>query len=143
MHTIIKIAVISVLTLFAVVGVVSISNAEISNKAIICEAEPFDLFYEFGEEEITHHSLSMSNDENNTQFEFNVFTTDMSYRDFNKTAQWLEDYSKFKSKGFYLELENITLSVGGRGTYQCELLLADDFKLRLSEKINESNPGNS
>ena len=35
MHTIIKIAVVSVLALFAIVGVVSISKAEISNKAII------------------------------------------------------------------------------------------------------------
>ena len=70
MHTIIKIAVVSVLALFAIVGVVSISKAEISNKAIICEAEPFDLFYEFGEEEITHHSFSLSNDENNTQHEY-------------------------------------------------------------------------
>ena len=135
MHTITKITVVSVLTLFAIVGVVSISKAEITNKAIICEAEPFDLFYEFGEEEITHHSLSMSNDEKNTQFEYKVFTTDMSYLDFNKTAQWLEDYSEFKSRGFYLELENMTLSVGGRGTYQCELLLADAFKLRLDEYV--------
>ena len=135
MHTIIKIAVISVLTLFAVVGVVSISNAEISNKAIICEAEPFDLFYEFGEEEITHHSLSKSNDGNNTQFLYKVFTTDMSYRDFNKTAQWLEDYSELKTRVFYLELENMRLSVGGRGAYQCKLLSAYAFQLQLDEYV--------
>ena len=135
MHTIIKIAVVSVLALFAIVGVVSISKAEISDTAIICEAEPFDLYYEFGEEEITHHSFSLSNDENNTQHEYKVFTTDMSYFDFNKTAQWLEDYSEFKSRVFYLELENMTLSVGGKGTYQCELLSTDEFKLRLSEYV--------
>ena len=87
-------------------------------------------FYTFGSQ-----NFEKFNDEKNTQFEYNVFTTDMSYRDFNKTAQWLEDYSKFKSRGFYLELENMTLSVGGRGTYQCELLLADAFKLRLDEYV--------
>jgi hypothetical protein len=135
MHTFKRIALVAVLALFTIVGVVSISKAEISEKAIICDAKPFDLFYEFGEEEITHHSLSMSNDENNTQFEYKVFTTDMSYRDFNKTAQWLEDYSEFKSRVFYLELENMTLSVGGRGAYQCELLLSDAFKLRLDEYV--------
>ena len=135
MHTIIKIAVVSVLSLFAIVGVVSISKAEITNKAIICEAEPFDLFYEFGEEKITHHSFSLSNNADNTQLQYEVFTTDMSYFDFNKTAQWLEDYSEFKSRGFYLELENMMLSVGGQGAYQCELLLADAFKLRLDEYV--------
>ena len=135
MHTIIKIAVVSVLALFAIVGVVSISKAKISNKAIICEAEPFDLFYEFGEEEITHHSFSLSNNADNTQLQYEVFTTDMSYLDFNKTAQWLEDYSEFKSRGFYLELENMMLNVGGQGAYQCELLSADAFKLRLDEYV--------
>ena len=59
----------------------------------------------------------------------------MSYFDFNKTAQWLEDYSEFKSRGFYLELENMMLSVGGQGAYRCELLLADAFKLRLDEYV--------
>ena len=63
------------------------------------------------------------------------FATDMSYLDFNKTAQWLEDYSEFKSRGFYLELENMILNVGGQGAYQCELLLADAFKLRLDEYV--------
>jgi hypothetical protein len=135
MHAIIKIAVVSVLALFAIVGVVSISKAEISDKAIICEAEPFDLFYEFGEEEITHHSFSVSDNADNTQHVYKVFTTDLSYFGFNKTAQWLEDYSEFKSRVFYLELENMMLSVGGKGAYQCELFSTDAFKLRLDEYL--------
>ena len=135
MHTVIKIAVVSVLVLFAIVGVVSIPKAEISDKAIICEAEPFDLFYEFGEEEITHHSFSMSDNADNTQYEYKVFTTDMSYFDFNKTARWLEDYSESKSRGFYLKLENMMLSVGGKGEYRCELLSNDAFKLKLDEYV--------
>ena len=73
------------------------------------------LFYEFVEEETTHHFLSISNDENNTQFEYKVFTTDMSNCDFNQIAQWLEDYSELKSSGFYIELQDMMLSVGGRG----------------------------
>ncbi len=52
----------------------------------------------------------------------------MSYFEFNKTARWLEDYSEFKSRGFYLKLENMMLSVGGKGEYRCELLSNDAFK---------------
>lgn len=65
MHTVIKTAFLSVPVLFAILGVVSMSKAEISDKAIICEAKPFDLYYEFGEEEITHPSFSLSNNADN------------------------------------------------------------------------------
>ena len=135
MHTVIKTAFLSVPVLFAILGVVSMSKAEISDKAIICEAKPFDLYYEFGEEEITHHSFSLSNNADNSQLEYEIYITDMSYFDFNKTARWLEDYSEFKSRGFYLELENMMLSVGGKGEYRCELLSNDAFKLKLDEYL--------
>ena len=109
MHTIIKIAVVSVLTLFAIVGVVSISKAEIINLELQCDGKLDLTFKSFEGQKI-----------------WNSLKTDEEYTDFNHSERISITNNKLYGI-FELQVDENLLYLSDEGVKQINNRLKENF----------------